>query len=197
MNRLHNIFLQLGGRHGQDVLDMAHYLSTHSDPDPEPKTHSVAADDVLSDPMLLEHLLKSANVSRNARNGTAKRASRAALLSSSAPQEIKFTLPSLPIVIFTLGGSAMLTYLALAQSENCFLLQWVFWVVPQYIIRFAAKTLLVVHGFETLVMMLACRSVRKRTGFVLDYSTMLLYAMSTLVFGVFAGLAFVRSISRQ
>ncbi|KAI7828316.1 hypothetical protein BX661DRAFT_181869 [Kickxella alabastrina] len=92
---------------------------------------------------------------------------------------ITFTLPPPIICVATLGGLAMLTYFARTKSEIT-LVQMVFWVVPQWVFRFGFKALVAIHVFEAVAMLLA--------------STTLLYVVSTLVFGFFAGITLARQI---
>ncbi|KAI8324296.1 hypothetical protein GQ54DRAFT_256761 [Martensiomyces pterosporus] len=111
---------------------------------------------------------------------------------SSAPKEpIKFKLPPLPLIAATLGGFAVLAFLAFTSTDSL-LARWVFWILPQTFYYVVLVSLAVIHCLEAVIMFLACRRYQRHYPGVLGSSTQLKYTVSTLVFGVFSAVQFTR-----
>ncbi|KAJ2459751.1 hypothetical protein GGF42_001278 [Coemansia sp. RSA 2424] len=108
------------------------------------------------------------------------------------PTSIEFVLPPQPVRVFVLGGLAALAALALAPSGNI-LGMLVYWLLPQRVFQLALYTLAAVHFVEAVVMYLACCHVQRLTReYELSASIRMQYTLSTLMFGVFAGIMFLR-----
>ncbi|KAJ1996792.1 hypothetical protein GGI04_005645, partial [Coemansia thaxteri] len=109
------------------------------------------------------------------------------------PVPIVFALPPLPVSAAVVGGLAMLTCLAFFAQPDSVLAGLVFPTLPQYYFYVAFTILAALHSAEALVMFLACRFLQRlKNEYRLSDSTRLKYALSTLVFGVFAGVMLTR-----
>ncbi|KAJ2104463.1 hypothetical protein GGI09_000083 [Coemansia sp. S100] len=111
------------------------------------------------------------------------------------PTPIEFHLPPPPIMVSVLGGLLALLVLALGFPSS--LTELVYWLLPQRVFWLVLYTLAGVHFVETVVMYLACQYVRwLKKEYVLSKSTQMRYTVSTLVFGLFAGIAFTRQVMK-
>ncbi|KAI9506254.1 hypothetical protein BX070DRAFT_77925 [Coemansia spiralis] len=108
---------------------------------------------------------------------------------------ISFSLPPLPITISVLGGLAMLTFIAITQSDSS-LLAMLFSALPQGFFCFLLKTLVSIHFVESIIMFLACSNLRRRKLISLSTSTQAKYTASTLVFGAFSAVELFRQASK-
>ncbi|KAJ2064420.1 hypothetical protein GGI03_002908 [Coemansia sp. RSA 2337] len=109
------------------------------------------------------------------------------------PTPIKFHLQPPPIMVSELGGLLVLLVLAIGYHSS--LTELVYWLLPQRVFQLVLYTLAGVHFVETVVIYLACRYVRRlKKEYELSTSTQMQYTVSTLVFGLFAGMAFTRQV---
>ncbi|KAJ2064087.1 hypothetical protein GGI17_001279 [Coemansia sp. S146] len=111
------------------------------------------------------------------------------------PTPIEFLLPPQPIMVSVLGGLTALLFLALGYPNS--LAGLVYWLLPQRAFQLVFYVLVGVHFVEAVVMYLACRYVgRLKKEYELSTSTQIQYTLSTLVFGLFAGIMFTRQVMK-
>ncbi|KAJ2030392.1 hypothetical protein IWW57_001208 [Coemansia sp. S610] len=111
------------------------------------------------------------------------------------PTSIEFLLPPQPIMMSVLSGLAVLLFLASVQPIG--LAGLVHWIVPQRVLQLLLYSLAALHAVEAVALFLVCCYVRRLPReYEMNWDAVMQYTMSTLVFGVFTGIVFMRQVMK-
>ncbi|KAJ2026170.1 hypothetical protein GGI06_000282 [Coemansia sp. S85] len=94
-----------------------------------------------------------------------------------------------------LSGLAVLLFLASVQPIG--LAGLVHWIVPQRVFQLLLYSLAALHAVEAVALFLVCCYVRRLPReYEMNWDAVMQYTVSTLVFGVFTGIVFMRQVTK-
>ncbi|KAJ2908382.1 hypothetical protein GGI21_002942 [Coemansia aciculifera] len=108
------------------------------------------------------------------------------------PTVIEFAVPSPTVQVLVLSGLAIHLILAFVQKDGV-MSQLLSVLPPQRVLQLALYVVGGVHLVEAVIMFLACSQLQRlKREYELSDATRFMFTISTLVFGVFAGITLTR-----